>query len=436
MNPTPEVAATDALDSLAGLMECIGRICEGAWKFIRLRDSIPLGQMIDKDDVDLLGTRESSFKLLSAVFSWVKAGDCHARIRSGSAKKISLSLLSTDCRHRIDLDLWIELWQIDGRRRCLRFEDCAAIALNPDSAIQELPIQIEGSIFIQHLVCKGKKVSAPKQISRLEKYASGCRDAGHAEIAQALEESASQKRISQHASSLALTVLSEAMNLRPGNALERWKSRLVTAVSRLSFMPPGRLRMLGIMGCDGSGKTSLSKSLLNRPETVAGFFVGKHLYRKSMFYKVLVTILRPLTRKKNRETIDDRLAPLLYILASIRLHVKLMLYGEKGPLLVDRSIVDFLMVYRKTDRPRFSRFLFLTTVLGKRITHIHVLVPYDQLVLRKAEMTERGHESYDQMMFDHFSKRSPTDHILFNNSGQLDESTERLQRIITLIAGT
>lgn len=92
------------------------------------------------------------------------------------------------------------------------------------------------------------------------------------------------------------------------------------------------------------------------------------------------------------------------------------------------------MLGRKTARPHFSRFFLLTHLFGMRIPHIHITLSYDRLVLRKDEMTESGHATYDRLLFDCFSIRSPTDYLLFENSGTLDESTERLVRIIDSMA--
>jgi hypothetical protein len=45
-------------------------------------------------------------------------------------------------------------------------------------------------------------------------------------------------------------------------------------------------------------------------------------------------------------------------------------------------------------------------------------------------MTEAGHAIYDAEMFRHFSRRSPTDHLVFDNRGGLEESAEALGRIV------
>ena len=52
------------------------------------------------------------------------------------------------------------------------------------------------------------------------------------------------------------------------------------------------------------------------------------------------------------------MAPLVYLRGSLGLRLKL-LNASQRILLIDRSLVDFLMIDRKTDHPRFSRCLWL-----------------------------------------------------------------------------
>lgn len=151
-------------NGLEKLVSRSGLIASGTWRFIRLRDSMPLTEMIDKDDIDLLGTRESALSLISAVYGWVRTGNCHARIRSGSSKKINLTLFSVDGRHRLELDIWIELWQLNGRQDRLRYEDCTSVVTDPDGSIQRLLLHLEGCLFIQHILSKGKKLSTDQSL--------------------------------------------------------------------------------------------------------------------------------------------------------------------------------------------------------------------------------------------------------------------------------
>jgi hypothetical protein len=419
-------------EPLLALRRCGARLADGPWKFIRLRGSEEEINAIDGDDVDLLGTRESAETLLDAAFSWVRAGECHLRVRSGNRNKIGLHLISTDGKHRLDLDLWIELWQVDDRKFRLTHEGCAAAVLNPGDAIQRLPLELEASVFIHHLISKRKKISIPKQLARLAHYTTQCREAGHAELASSLGTTATSEKVNGETAALTMRLIGE--RLHPGGGgVTRLRRRIGSAISNAWFCPPGKLRMLGMMGCDGSGKTSLCKRLAKDRNDIRGIYTGKHLYRKWFVYKLLVIFVRPLLFQ-GREKFDDTFAPLAYLLASTKLFVKIHLQ-RKSTLLIDRSIMDFLMTGRKTDTPRFSRFRWLSSIFGIRLTHIHFIVPFERLKERKLEMTEKGHNVYDVEMFRHFSRRAPTDHIVFDNRGSLDESSEALNRMVDWVSG-
>ncbi len=421
MNSAPD----NALDALR---DCASRLARGPWKFIRLRGDEAESDAIDADDVDLLGTRESVHALLEAAFSWSREGLCHLRVKSTSRSKVALHLISTDGMHRLDLDLWIELWQIDDRKRRLIYQDCAGAVLDPGASIQRLPLELEASVFIHHLVSKRKQVSAPKQLARLERYARRCHEAGHTELATGLEATAGGGAVSQATRETTLRLLENRLHPQGEPFLRQLRRRLGTALSTAWFRPPGKLRMLGMMGCDGCGKTTLCKRLARDRKDIRGTYTGKHLYRKWIVYKLLVIFVRPLLFQ-GREKFDDTFAPLAYLLACIRLRLKLWFSG-KGTTLVDRSILDFLMIDRKTDHPRFSGFAWLSSVFGVRLTHIHFIVPFERLKERKLEMTEAGHAIYDQEMFRRFSRRTPTDHLIFDNRGDLDDSAAALGRIL------
>ena len=121
--------------------------------------------------------------------------------------------------------------------------------------------------------------------------------------------------------------------------------------------------------------------------------------------------------------------PLIYILACIRLWWK-RVFHRKGITLIDRSIVDFLMLDSKSDRPHFSRCLGLTRLIGIRLPHVQVIISFEQLRERKLEMTEAGHPIYDKLMFQHFARRFPTDHTAFSNQSTLENATNALEHIV------
>ena len=426
-----EASASTPSESWLALRNCVARLADGPWKFIRLRGGEAETDAIDGDDVDLLGSRESVDALLDAAFSWVRGGECHLRVRSGSRGKVGLHLISTDGRHRLDLDLWIELWQIDDRKRRLIYQDCAGAVLDPDDSIQRLPLELEVSVFVHHLVSKRKKISTPKQLARLEHYAERCRATGHEHLAAELEETATVGEVSQTPRDVTLRLLEPRIHPTGETEAANLQRRLGNAIATAWFRPPGKLRMLGMMGCDGCGKTTLCKRLAKDRKDIRGTYTGKHLYRKWIVYKLLVIFVRPLLFQ-GREKFDDTFAPLAYLLACVRLRMKLLL-TRKGTTLIDRSIIDFLMIDRKSDKPRFSRFLWLASIFGVRLTHIHFIVPFERLKERKLEMTEAGHAIHDAEMFRHFSRRSPTDHLVFDNRRDLEASAEALNRIVNWV---
>ena len=61
--------------------------------------------------------------------------------------------------------------------------------------------------------------------------------------------------------------------------------------------PPRKTKMIAIVGSDGVGKTSLMEKLSNDAATEVRSYRGKHLYRKSLLYKLIVAIFRPLPTK-------------------------------------------------------------------------------------------------------------------------------------------
>ncbi len=413
---------------LEKLQRCAERIEHGAWQLIRLRGTASIVEMIDQDDVDLLGSRAEFHRLLDAAYSWVRANECHIRVTASSNDKISLYLISLDGMHRLTLDLWINLWQIDRRRKSLNFDQCISACTAAHHALLRLPPLLETSIFIHHLISKKKDCSSPKQIARMQDYQQLCANIDE-KIVSLLDQAIQSRSINHELESHTLQRLEKELNFASNSTFAFHAHRLINALPRIWHHIPKKLIMISIMGCDGSGKTTLSRQLKLLAPQVAKLYTGKHLYRKWIIYKLLVIFLRPLLFQK-REKFDDTLAPLIYVLACIRLWWK-RIFHRKGITLIDRSIVDFLMLDRKSDRPHFSRWLFLTKLIGIRLPHIQVIVSFEQLRERKLEMTEAGHPIYDELMFRHFARRFPTDHTVFSNQSTLENAATAMQHIVT-----
>lgn len=424
-NKKPRNMDTEISESFRKLQDCATQLASGSWQLIRLRGIANETEMIDRDDIDLLGSRESIISLLDTAYDWVQAGLCHLRIKSTTPDKIGLHLLSIDGKHRLSLDLWIQLWQIDRRNIRLTYQDLAgSIETGTSNSLQRLPIALEASIFIHHLLSKKKQCSDPKQLARLQDYAERCHDADET-LSALLQQAHQEQKISSAIESHTLQIVSSLVTQSPSARCHR----LQNAIHRLWHTRSKRLQLLTIMGCDGSGKTTLARELANNDSKVEGVFTGKHLYRKWWPYKLLVIFLRPLLFQE-REKFDDTIAPLNYLMASIRLWF-MARKNRQHTRIIDRSLVDFLMLHRKTDQPKLSRFLWLTKVLGTRMPHIHIMVPFSRLRERKLEMTEQGHAVYDREMFHHFSQRCPTDYLLFDNRAPLDETRASLTRLVS-----
>lgn len=413
---------------LEKLQRCAERIEQSTWQLIRLRGTASLVEMIDQDDIDLLGSRDEFHRLLDAAYSWVQANECHMRVTASSNDKISFYLISLDGKHRLTFDLWINLWQLDRRRKKIRVEDCIGVCEPSERGLLRLPVQLEASIFIHHLLSKNKDCTSPKQIVRMTFYQQACANSDP-KLSQLLETAIRDQSVSAELELHTLQQVQNAVTLAPQSALGFHMHRLVTGLPRVWHHMPKKLILLTIMGCDGSGKTTLSRQLKLHDPQITQLYTGKHLYRKWILYKLLVIFLRPLLFQK-REKFDDTLAPVIYPLACMRLWWKRVLH-RKGITLIDRSIVDFLLLDRKSDRPRFSRFLWLTHWIGIRLPHVQVIVSFEQLRERKLEMTEHGHPIYDALMFQHFTRRFPTDHTVFSNQSTLEEATKALHQIVT-----
>lgn len=417
-------------DAREKLESCVSRIAGGPWRFIQLRGE-PLGTgSIDGDDVDLLGTRGSVEELTLAAFGWARAGECHFRVVSRDRYKTCLSLISIDGIHRLDLDLWIELWQIDNRTRCLRYQDCEPHLADSASAILRFPPPVEAAVYVHHLVSKKKDVTGESARKRLEYYIAECSLNEEQDLADALDEIRKGGKIEPQDLAY-FDALIAPMRKDPGN---RFLTKITSKITTSCLSGPRRISLISLIGCDGAGKTTLAHRLKEDDPSIRGVLTGKHLYRKSWLYKLSVIFIRPLLFQ-SREKYDETLAPLVYLRACLGLQIKLWKH-RRNLRLIDRSISDFLMVDRKSDVPRWSRFHWLSDIFGRRIPVIHCVLPYARVIERKQEVTEAGHEAYDMGMFLDLSRRVPTDYVVFNNSGGLDESAAAAAAIIDRMQGS
>jgi thymidylate kinase len=412
----------------ARLHSCLVRLQQGPWKFIQLRGEALDEDAIDGDDIDLLGTRTSVNQLLEAAFAWVRAGECHLRVSARTPHKVALTFFSHDGRHSFDLDLWIELWQINNRTSYLDYACCASIVTDPTAVLQRLPIELEAAIYLHHLISKRKDLAKPGISRRLAQYATQCREINNDILAEALENTATTRRMDEAARMLAAHTVRRHLAV-PAPVAFRRKWRKIRDEYRAAWLAaPRKTSILSLMGCDGSGKTTMAHKLMAQRSEISGVLTGKHLYRKSWFYKLLVIFIRPLMLQ-DREKFDETFAPLAYTRACLGLQLKLW-RRKRGLLLMDRSLADFLFMGRKSEQPGFGRSRWLLHILGRRIPVVHFVMPFECIQERKQEMTRTGHEIYDTAMFQHYTRLAPVDYMVFDNQGDLEASAAALDRII------
>ncbi|MDG1892964.1 MAG: hypothetical protein P8L18_16800 [Verrucomicrobiota bacterium] len=422
-NPSPST------ESSSSLLACCQSIQDGPWRLIQLRGKGMPEDWLRERDVDLLGTRKDIDLLVRQVKIWVMEGRCHLRVTCRRQKKVELRLLSLDGTQCLVLDLWIYLTQIDRGRRLISYENALGPIQITESSIQRWPLRIELAVYIHHLVCKKKVLSDPETTERLEVYRARCLTEMESGLADMIETLLETCRIPRKLEGHMLRILEDTFSLQTKSRHRTW----VDLWQTIFLMPPRRLRLLSIMGCDGVGKSALIDNLVSQDPDSFRAFKGKHLYRKSLIYKLAVIFIRPLLFQ-GREKFDETLAFVVYLRACLRLSLFLPRMGQ-GCLLIDRNILDFLYLERKTDQPRFSRFLGLSQWFGCRIPTIHCVLPYANLQMRKKEMTRQGHCAYDEAMFKQFTERVPTDYTLFYNGGSLEESRIALMQVIRSMFG-
>ncbi|KAG1660432.1 Lipopolysaccharide export system permease protein LptG [Nymphon striatum] len=229
------------------------------------------------------------------------------------------------------------------------------------------------AVYIQHLICKKRKIDNQSTISKAE-----------------LLFSALKQSISNETNDLTLEYINKQCLLLSPNSFIRSIKRVHSLLKESCLAAPRKTRMISIMGSDGAGKTTLANHLLESEENIS------------------------------------RLAPWVYLRASLGIRIKYWRQKNKGLMLVDRTIMDFLYLDRKTDTPRFSHFKFLSHFFGKRIPIVHCIVNPQNIAERKPEMTENGILLYNKDMFDCHAQRYPTDYLAFNNDCSLEESANAL----------
>lgn len=397
--------------------QCIEQILTGPWQFVQLRGKLLSAEDVDRGDVDFLGNMESINALLSASYQWVADGLCHVHIGARKFGKKVLILYSLDGAHRLIFDLWYSLPQLKGTNIPLVY-DAIAQSLDPsttDCSVSRFDADIEACVYLHHLAAKKKDLTLEHNWKRLQGYMNRCKNSV---VLQCL------KRVSESHQVDGQT-LSETLNLIQ-DVVDVDKATLKNdCIKRLRQRESGSF--LCIMGCDGVGKTSLANAMAECVQPQAKSFRGKRLYRRSLLYKLFVKLLR--RRFPLREQFDEFFVFFVYLRACLGLDMK-QFFKRKHLFFIDRNLIDFLFIKRKTDDPHWSNFYRLSSVFGKRIPTVHCIADFETVSGRKQEMTAKGHAVYDRTMFEHFAHRNPTDYTLFNNAGDLNISRDALLNIV------
>ena len=194
----------------------------------------------------------------------------------------------------------------------------------------------------------------------------------------------------------------------------------------------GQEDTVAIVGCDGSGKTSLAEAIARGSAGRCTTRVGKDLYRDRLPFRLLYRIGERILGIL-RERIDEAIAPLAFGLAWVSLwFVQLRRYarGDQRVVLMDRALVDFLYLKRKSDQPRFSSIARLLAPFATNIPTVHLIVPHEILDARKGEITVEGHATYDSDMLDHYSGAAAFDYLALTNRGPLDSAAPALSEYL------
>lgn len=392
-----------------------------------LRETRLDASCIDRGDVDLLGTPDAVAALTRRAFALARDGVCHARVRRERADKVQLELLSLDLRRRIVFDLWLEVWQLDGGRRGLRFDDVSS-RLERRGGLLRMPPDLEASVYVHHLATKRKDLASLAVKARLDHYASACAAADAPDLADALRRLRDEHLPPTELLDQTRAVIRQATGGRPWRrGGPGWRRTWTRGLGSSPFVPRGA-PLVAIVGCDGAGKTSLSESIERSDPDHFSARLGKQLYRRWLPFRLLYRGSE-LTIRTTQERIDELLAPFAFGLAWLSLwKLQLRRNRERDATLVltDRALMDFLYVERKSDQPRFSWATRVLAPLAVGIPAVHLIVAHDVLRARKDEMTLAGHEAYDADTFRCYTSARAFDYLALANAGSLEPTAGAL----------
>lgn len=395
-------------------------IVEAADRAVLLRET-DLGSVIDTGDVDLLVATDSIPSLLDTIDAVAEARHLHYRLLRSGRHKIGVALYSVDVAHCARIDLWLELWQVFGGRAYLRYEDVEELVVRRPDGVPRLPADLEAAVYLQHLSVKGRDPSDPATTARLI----GLRERG-------LDDPQLSERLDHIVSTGELdagSVRAAEVHLRRriGSRIERRGP--ITRLRRLPYRWRRRrlarrsLDVLALVGVDGSGKTSLGETAA--ASLGVDTLLTKKAYRRSLLFRGIYKANRH-TIGRAYEWIDDRLAPLAFVVAARRLP------GQAAPgTLLDRCLGDLLVVHRKSEQPRFSVLTALLRDLDRPCTIVHVRASWSTIAARKNEVSKGGHDWYDRSMRRFHLGQLVFDYVAFRNDADLASAAEALVRFVS-----
>ena len=407
----------------------IHEIQNGPWQLVQLRGEHISTNNINSGDVDFLTNKRSVDLLLARARNWVVDNKCHFLIQSFDGAKYRLMFWSIDGHQRLEFDLWIRWSQLQNSKQSVTFADLKYLFPTDSTGVLRLPLEIEVMFYIHHLVHKNRPISSPIIQQILNNYYIKLSNAGNINISIDLKSIIDQNKIDNN---FRFKFNAAEFNRIPNQKFNFFSfNKFLKGINYKILLYGLHYRAAFIVGSDGSGKTTLINGAVHLQPSKVANFKGKRLYRFSPIYKVLATILKPFFRS-NPDKIDDILAAHNFFQSIISLEF-VLLWRSKKIKLIDRSLIDFAIVGRKSNNPRSININWIYKYIGRRILLIHLYVPSEILLKRKNEMTYLGNDKYNNLIFNISNNNFPINYFLFNNSNSVETSLVAFNKIIQFL---
>jgi hypothetical protein len=390
------------------LLRALADILERAGETVLLRETELGPDCIDRGDIDLLVAAHALPTILDIIDDVAAERDIHYWLQRSGPHKTGVALFSADMSHSIRIDLWVQLWQVFGGRSYLTYEDVARFAVDTDGPLQRLPADLEAAVYVQHLAIMDRDPTISANAERLAGLVRRC--SSHVELAEALERILTTGRIDKHLRDQC----GEAIEAR-GRVTRR---RSVLGRARRRWLEIRTLDAVALVGVDGCGKTSLGDAVAEALDYDR--LPAMNAYRRSLLFRGIYKANR-LTLKRPYETIDKILAPVTYAVAACRIP-KLV----SAHTVLDRYLGDFLIVDRKSDEPRLSRFAVVLGNFYRPCKTIHIRASWATIANRKNEVTEKGHAWYDVATLRYYRSQPVVDYLAFRNDGSIGPAAAAL----------